>query len=140
MCVCVCERELTFAPAVPQQGNLSVFTEFGQLHVRPNEIVVLQQGMRFSVSVSGPSRGYILEVFNGHFQLPNLGPIGELVCVCVCVGPLVFVAGRRLVCQPLSCGPRALLRFQCGLLLKLGSSFSSLKHSSHNMCPRMHGC
>ena len=29
------------------------------------------------VNVSGPSRGYILEVFNGHFQLPNLGPIGE---------------------------------------------------------------
>jgi len=32
--------------------------------------------MRFTVNVFGPSRGYILEVFNGHFQLPNLGPIG----------------------------------------------------------------
>ena len=29
------------------------------------------------MNVSGPSRGYILEVFNGHFQLPNLGAIGE---------------------------------------------------------------
>lgn len=39
--------------------------------------IFLQQGMRFSVQVSGPSRGYILEVFNTHFQLPNLGPIGD---------------------------------------------------------------
>ncbi|PSN39395.1 Homogentisate 1 [Blattella germanica] len=35
------------------------------------------QGMRFSVSVHGPTRGYILEVFDNHFQLPNLGPIGS---------------------------------------------------------------
>ena len=34
--------------------------------------------MRFSVDVTGPSRGYILEVFDTHFQLPNLGPIGTL--------------------------------------------------------------
>ena len=40
-------------------------------------IIVQQQGIRFSVDVSGPSRGYILEVFNGHFQLPDLGPIGK---------------------------------------------------------------
>lgn len=31
---------------------------------------------RFSVAVTGPSRGYIAEVFGVHFQLPNLGPIG----------------------------------------------------------------
>lgn len=61
---------------VPQMGALHITTEFGKLDVNPNEIVVLQQGQRFSVDVSGPSRGYILEVFNGHFQLPNLGPIG----------------------------------------------------------------
>lgn len=61
---------------VPQQGSLHIFTEFGQIFVEPNEIVVIQQGMRFSVEVEGPTRGYILEVFNGHFQLPNLGPIG----------------------------------------------------------------
>lgn len=36
-----------------------------------------QQGMRFSVSVSGPTRGYILEVYDAHFQLPYLGPIGK---------------------------------------------------------------
>ena len=32
--------------------------------------------MRFNVHVDGPSRGYMMEVFNGHFELPNLGPIG----------------------------------------------------------------
>lgn len=61
---------------VPQQGTLEVTTEFGRMRVAPNEICVVQQGMKFSVGVSGPSRGYILEVYNGHFVLPNLGPIG----------------------------------------------------------------
>jgi homogentisate 1,2-dioxygenase len=41
-----------------------------------NEIV-FQAGMKFSVEVEGPSRGYVLEVFGQHFQLPNLGPIGK---------------------------------------------------------------
>lgn len=45
--------------------------------VTPDEICVIQQGMKFSVKVFGPSRGYILEVFDGHFELPNLGPIGQ---------------------------------------------------------------
>lgn len=44
--------------------------------VEPNEIAVIQQGMRFTVQVSEPSRGYILEVFGQHFVLPDLGPIG----------------------------------------------------------------
>lgn len=44
--------------------------------VKPNEIAVVQQGMRFNVQVSEPSRGYILEVFGQHFVLPDLGPIG----------------------------------------------------------------
>ncbi|XP_063243032.1 homogentisate 1,2-dioxygenase [Bacillus rossius redtenbacheri] len=61
---------------VPQEGTLNITTEFGKMKVAPNEICVIQLGMRFSVAVSGPTRGYILEVFDGHFQLPNLGPIG----------------------------------------------------------------
>lgn len=61
---------------VPQQGTLNITTEFGKMQVAPNEMCVVQQGMRFSVGVSGPTRGYILEVFNNHFVLPNLGPIG----------------------------------------------------------------
>ncbi|XP_064617998.1 homogentisate 1,2-dioxygenase-like [Liolophura sinensis] len=61
---------------VPQQGSLRITTEFGKIQVDPNEICVIQQGIRFSVSVKAESRGYILEVYSGHFQLPNLGPIG----------------------------------------------------------------
>lgn len=61
---------------VPQEGALDITTEFGKILVEPNEIVVIQQGMRFSVNVFGPSRGYVLEVYDGHFQLPDLGPIG----------------------------------------------------------------
>ncbi|XP_076818170.1 homogentisate 1,2-dioxygenase-like [Clavelina lepadiformis] len=61
---------------VPQQGTLKVTTEFGIMEVSPGEICVIQQGMRFNVDVSEPSRGYILEVFGVHFQLPDLGPIG----------------------------------------------------------------
>ncbi|XP_015524794.2 homogentisate 1,2-dioxygenase [Neodiprion lecontei] len=61
---------------VPQLGALQITTEFGKMRVEPNEICVIQQGMRFSITVLGPSRGYILEVFDNHFQLPNLGPIG----------------------------------------------------------------
>lgn len=38
--------------------------------------------MRFSVDVFGESRGYILEVYGAHFELPDLGPIGELI-MCV---------------------------------------------------------
>jgi homogentisate 1,2-dioxygenase len=61
---------------VPQQGTLNITTEFGKMTVAPNEICVIQQGMRFSVNVDGETRGYILEVFDAHFKLPDLGPIG----------------------------------------------------------------
>lgn len=61
---------------VPQQGTLYITTEFGKLMVSPNEICVIQQGIRFSVDVCEGSRGYILEVYDNHFVLPNLGPIG----------------------------------------------------------------
>ncbi|XP_035209607.1 homogentisate 1,2-dioxygenase-like isoform X1 [Stegodyphus dumicola] len=61
---------------VPQQGRITVTTEFGRMYVEPNEICVMQQGMKFNVGVEGPSRGYILEVFDAHFNLPYLGPIG----------------------------------------------------------------
>jgi len=61
---------------VPQQGTLGITTEFGRMTVEQNEICVIQHGMRFAVHVQEPSRGYILEVYDGHFELPNLGPIG----------------------------------------------------------------
>lgn len=55
---------------------MDITTEFGKLSVAPNEICVIQQGIRFSVDITEPSRGYILEVFGSHFKLPDLGPIG----------------------------------------------------------------
>ena len=60
---------------VPQKGALHVTTEMGKLAVAPNEIVVVQQGIRFSVAVEGESRGYVAEIFGGHLELPNLGQI-----------------------------------------------------------------
>lgn len=55
-------------------------TEHGRLRVGPGEIVVIQRGIRFSVALEGSeARGYVLEVFAGHFQLPDLGPIGAAV-------------------------------------------------------------
>uniref|UniRef100_A0A673ZXN4 Homogentisate 1,2-dioxygenase n=1 Tax=Salmo trutta TaxID=8032 RepID=A0A673ZXN4_SALTR len=61
---------------VPQQGEVLITTEFGKMMVEPNEICVIQQGMRFSVDVFGETRGYVLEVYGAHFELPDLGPIG----------------------------------------------------------------
>ena len=47
------------------------------MDVAPGEIFVVQRGIRFAVHLTdGPARGYALEVFGGHFQLPDLGPIG----------------------------------------------------------------
>jgi len=63
---------------VPQTGALDILTEFGRMYVCPGEICVIQRGMRFSVDPGdGKARGYVLEVFAGHFQLPDLGPIGS---------------------------------------------------------------
>jgi homogentisate 1,2-dioxygenase len=68
---------------VPQNEPLTIQTEFGLMHVEPNEIAVVQQGMKFSVdlvmgsgSSDGVARGYVLEVRGNHFELPYLGPIG----------------------------------------------------------------
>lgn len=59
---------------------LRITTEFGILNVPPGQIAVIQRGMRFSVALpTGPARGYVLEVFGGHFTLPDLGLIGGLL-------------------------------------------------------------
>jgi homogentisate 1,2-dioxygenase len=63
---------------VPQAGTLDIKTELGNLLVRQNEIAVIPRGIRYSVTLpNGPARGYICELFQGHFQLPELGPIGS---------------------------------------------------------------
>jgi homogentisate 1,2-dioxygenase len=63
---------------VPQYGALDIQTELGDLLVRPNEIVVIPRGIRYRVNlVEESARGYVLEIYHGHFQLPELGPIGS---------------------------------------------------------------
>ncbi|KAH6677264.1 Homogentisate 1,2-dioxygenase [Halenospora varia] len=63
---------------VLQHGVLDIQTELGNLLVRPNEIAVIPRGIRYRVTLpAGPVRGYILELYQGHFQLPELGPIGS---------------------------------------------------------------
>ncbi|QYS97887.1 Homogentisate 1,2-dioxygenase [Trichoderma simmonsii] len=63
---------------VLQQGVLDVQTELGWIFVRPNEILVIPRGIRYRITLpEGPVRGYVLELYQGHFQLPELGPIGS---------------------------------------------------------------
>ncbi|KAL3420640.1 Homogentisate 1,2-dioxygenase 2 [Phlyctema vagabunda] len=63
---------------VLQHGVMDIQTELGWLLVRPNEICVIPRGVRYRVELpEGPIRGYILELYEGHFQLPELGPIGS---------------------------------------------------------------
>ena len=77
---------------VPQEESFIMTTEFGKLHVSPGEIVIVPRGIKFKIHFDLPlatsgtninifsnnrcARGYILEIFSGHFELPNLGPIG----------------------------------------------------------------
>ncbi len=78
----LCSMALVSPPA----GTLVVTTEFGLMHVAPGEVCVVQRGMRFSVGLqdTAAARGYVLEVFAGHFQLPDLGPIGGCTCNLLC--------------------------------------------------------
>mmetsp|Transcript_38273 Transcript_38273/g.85231 ORF Transcript_38273/g.85231 Transcript_38273/m.85231 type:complete len:494 (+) Transcript_38273:149-1630(+) len=63
---------------VPQQGALKITTEFGIMVVQPTEICVIQRGIRFQVALlEGQARGYVLEIFQSRFVLPDLGPIGS---------------------------------------------------------------
>ena len=64
---------------VPQLGALDIWTEMGRLLVRQSEICVIPRGIRYRVDLvdDRPIRGFVLEIFNGHFQLPELGPIGS---------------------------------------------------------------
>lgn len=62
---------------VLQEGSLEVRTEFGVLVAAPGEIMVIPRGIRYSVGLlDSKARGYVLEVFDRHFELPDLGPIG----------------------------------------------------------------
>ncbi|KEZ38865.1 Homogentisate 1,2-dioxygenase [Scedosporium apiospermum] len=63
---------------VAQEGVLDIRTEQGWLLVRPMEICVIPRGVKYQVHLpSGPARGYALELYQNHFILPELGPIGS---------------------------------------------------------------
>jgi len=63
---------------VPQVGQLHLYTEMGFIAVAPNQIAVIQRGIKFRVEVpDGPSRGYVCENFGAALRLPNLGPLGS---------------------------------------------------------------
>jgi len=61
---------------VPQQGTLHLTTELGRMDVPPGHIALIPRGLRFSVALDGPSRGYVCESYGAPFRLPDLGPIG----------------------------------------------------------------
>jgi homogentisate 1,2-dioxygenase len=64
---------------VIQTGVLVIKTELGIIRAAPCEIVVIPRGLKFTVDLEEDGsicRGYVCEVFNGHFELPQLGPIG----------------------------------------------------------------
>ena len=64
---------------VPQHGTLDIQTELGKMLVRPNEICIIPRGIKYRVTLPGGNlaRGYIMELYEGHFRLPELGPIGS---------------------------------------------------------------
>jgi len=68
------DGELLF---VPQQGAITLRTEFGVLVAAPGEIAVVPRGVKFRVDVAGPTRGYLCENYGAPFRLPELGPIGS---------------------------------------------------------------
>ena len=61
----------------PQIGTLHIKTEMGRMDVPPDHIALIPRGLRFSVELDGPSRGYVCENYGAPFQLPDLGPIGS---------------------------------------------------------------
>jgi len=61
---------------IPQQGNLSIFTELGLMFLAPGEVAVIPRGMKFKIDIEKPSRGYVCENYGQPFRLPELGPIG----------------------------------------------------------------
>jgi homogentisate 1,2-dioxygenase len=62
---------------VPQEGELTFFTELGRIDLEPAEVCVIPRGVKFKVELKkGPARGYLCENYGAKFTLPNRGPIG----------------------------------------------------------------
>ena len=63
---------------VPQEGHILFKTEFGRIRVEPQEIIVIPRGVKVQVElISDKARGYMCEIYKGHFNIPDLGPIGS---------------------------------------------------------------
>ena len=67
---------------VPQEGALTLVTEFGVLDAAPGEMALIPRGVKFRVELpntpnGGSARGYICENYGALFRLPELGPIGS---------------------------------------------------------------
>jgi homogentisate 1,2-dioxygenase len=61
----------------PESGRLRIRTELGWLDVVPGELAILPRGLRVQVHVpDGPTRGFMAELYSGHFQLPERGVVG----------------------------------------------------------------
>jgi len=73
---------------VPQLTPLLIKTTCGRLRVAPGEFSIIPRGIKFAVDLDyehdysrtpdeiHAARGYICEVYDGHFSIPDLGPIG----------------------------------------------------------------
>lgn len=62
---------------VPQEGILSVRSEFGELLLTPGDIMVMPRGVKYQVMLlSDCARGYVCENYGSAFRLPELGVIG----------------------------------------------------------------
>lgn len=62
---------------VPEQGGLTLKTEFGDLIIKPKQIAVIPRGIKFQVLLmEDTARGYVCENYGAPFRLPELGPIG----------------------------------------------------------------
>jgi homogentisate 1,2-dioxygenase len=68
------DGELLFAP---QQGGLSLETEFGRLDAAPGEIALIPRGVKFRAWLGeATARGYYCENYGAPFTLPARGVIG----------------------------------------------------------------
>jgi homogentisate 1,2-dioxygenase len=62
---------------VPQTGTLDVRTELGWLRASPGMALMIPRAIKFAVGMTGPSRGWMLEVFGTRLKLPERGPLGS---------------------------------------------------------------
>jgi len=64
---------------LPQEGELEIRTEFGDMRVGPCDLALIQRGMTFQVNLAegtDKARGYFMENYGDFFVIPDAGPIG----------------------------------------------------------------